>query len=279
MPYQLLPSDVIQIIMKYACHGDIYTVLSFLQAAKTCQKMLDDESWKLLFLKNIHRRRKELFDSNERKQCIFDASNNYIHFSNIYFNLVLGELQNNLSTCPSDYIEAQFYDISSSWKNRYMYCAQLERDGATPEEFKADPDELYDLSENSLVIYKCDNTDTIVYGNLEKIETANNDYIMAMLESTSLEQNGLEVPLENNCTVYQAVIHFSGAPVKIRFETLKEEIGREVEKLYCNSRLLAYNEKTSAWDVSKIYSTKNISEQSPTRSSQIRKLTFCKSRI
>lgn len=168
------------------------------------------------------------------------------------------EIEQHLSVSPNDYVEEQFYDEKHAWKNRYKHRAQLEREGRKPEfELSAD---LYELDENSLTIFEIDHNDDIQYSNADKIEAFNKQSIIRLHQrrgNLQFQYEG-ENKLENDCDEYHAIlIGHTGAPVKIRVESVRERTSYDVaeKKMYCNCRLLAYNVKNQKWDVSIILIT------------------------
>lgn len=104
--------------------------------------------------------------------------------------------------------------------------------------------------------------DICSYGNLDEIEAHNKREILAIQarrrrHNFEYEDEG-EWPLEDNCLmpVHLTIIGETAVPVKFRVEIVDErEYFGIVEKMYCNHRILAFNEKTHLWDVSScIYS-------------------------
>jgi predicted phosphodiesterase len=236
----LFPAEVLQVIVRYTCHNDVISTVALLQSAKLFEEVLDEENWKLLYV--FHWHRKILGENCDNSDDVMD------------------EIENFLNTNPNDYVEEQFFDKKNAWKNRYLHRSQMERDKAKLEDDdqSTHPDDLLKLHENSVAVYRTYNDYGIVYGNVDKIEDKNKQSIMAIQNRRGRHRGGQnfeyidedEYPLEDNCRVYQAIIiGHTGAPVKVRVETVDVRNFGAVEKMYCNTRVLAFDVKNQAWNV------------------------------
>jgi hypothetical protein len=172
---------------------------------------------------------------------------------------VFAEIEKNFNTNPNDYVDEHFLDKKNAWKNRYQHRSHLETgcDGTEHGKLALHPRHLLEQKEvASVTAYKTP-IDICSYGNLDEIEAHNKREILAIQarrrrHDFEYEDEG-EWPLEDNCLspVHLTIIGETAVPVKFRVEIVDErEYFGIVEKMYCNLRILAFNEKNHLWDVS-----------------------------